>query len=165
MLEKNKCVVCGCNVCYNGRCKALGALHGIQILPTVKVVMSILFRRFGMKTVKMESVVKEVAMIRYLDLVNNLMKHPRDISTKPVTNKAGKWFYAYVENGKVFVDVARKHTPTCSISKPRVLLEKEIEDIYELYIRRKQGHAVSKQAADVTRNQVYWYGIFSDMGL
>ena len=118
-----------------------------------------------MKTVKMESVVKEVAMIRYLDLVNNLMKHPRDISTKPVTNKAGKWFYAYAENGKVFVDTARKHTPTCSISKPRVLLEKEIEDIYELYIRRKQGHAVSKQAADVTRNQVYWYGIFSDMGL
>ena len=45
------------------------------------------------------------------------------------------------------------------------LLEKEIEDIYELYIRRKQGHAVSKQAADVTRNQVYWYGIFSDMGI
>lgn len=165
MLERNKCVVCRCNVCYNGRCKALSALHGIQILPAVKVVMSILFRRFGMKTVKMESVVKEVAMIRYLDLVNNLMKHPRDISTKPVTNKEGKWFYAYAENGKVFVDVARKHTPTCSISKPRVLLEKEIEDIYELYIRRKQGHAVSKQAADVTRNQVYWYGIFSDMGI
>lgn len=58
-----------------------------------------------------------------------------------------------------------KNTPACSIRKPIVLLEKEIEDIYELYIRRKQGHAVSKQAADVTRNQVYWYGIFSDMGL
>ena len=41
----------------------------------------------------------------------------------------------------------------------------EIEEIYELYIQRKQGHSVSNQAANVTMNQVYWYGIFSDMGL
>lgn len=77
----------------------------------------------------------------------------------------GKWFYAYAENGKVVVDVAKEHIPKCSISKPRILFEKEFEDIYELYIQRKQGHAVSKQAAEVTMNQVYWYGIFSDMGL
>lgn len=104
-------------------------------------------------------------MISYLDVVNSFMNNPRDIRTKPVTNRSGKWFYAYVENGKIVVDIAKEHTPKCSISKPRILLEKEIEDIYDLYIKRKQGHAVSKQATDVTRNQVYWYGIFSDMGI
>jgi len=104
-------------------------------------------------------------MIRYIDLVNSFMNDPRDISTKPITNRLGKWFYVYVENGKIVIDVAREHTPKCSISKPRILFEKEIEDIYELYVQRKQGHSVSKQAADVTMNQVYWYGIFSDMGL
>ena len=104
-------------------------------------------------------------MVSYLDVVNSFINNPRDICTKPITNQVGKWFYVYVENGKVIVDVAKEHTPRCTISKPRTLLEKEIEDIYELYIQRKQGYAVSKQAAEVTMNQVYWYGIFSEMGL
>lgn len=63
------------------------------------------------------------------------------------------------------IDAAKKHTPKCSISKPRKLLEKELEDIYELYLQRKQRIKVSKQAATITRNQVYWYGIFNDIGL
>lgn len=104
-------------------------------------------------------------MINYIDLVNSLSNNPRDISTKPITNRVGKWFYAYAEDGKVMVDVAKEHMPKCSISKPRVLFEKEMNDIYELYHLRKQGHSVSKQAADVTMNQVYWYGLFDDMGL
>ena len=40
-----------------------------------------------------------------------------------------------------------------------------LEDIYELYIQRKQGIKVSKQAATITKNQVYWYRIFNDMEL
>lgn len=104
-------------------------------------------------------------MISYLELVNQFVNNPRDISTKPTTNRTGKWFYTYAENGKIIVAAAKGHTPKCSISKPRVLFENELEDIYELYIQRKQGKAVSHQAANVTRNQVYWYGIFSDIGL
>ena len=104
-------------------------------------------------------------MIKYIDLVNSYKNNPRDVSTKPINNRTGKWFYVYVDDGKVFADVAKEHTPKCSISKPRILFEKEIEDIYELYIKRKQGHSVSVQAAAITMNQVYWYGIFNDMGL
>ena len=48
------------------------------------------------------------------------------------------------------IDAAKEHTPICSISKPRKLIEKELEDIYELYLQRKQGIPVSKQAADIT---------------
>lgn len=63
------------------------------------------------------------------------------------------------------IDAANEHTSKCSINKPRKLLEKELEDIYELYIQRKQGIKISKQAATITRNQVYWYGLFNDMRL
>ena len=31
------------------------------------------------------------------------------------------------------------------------------------FLLRKQGHNVSQKAAEVTRNQVYWYGIFNDI--
>ena len=84
------------------------------------------------------------------------------IGSSPETSK---WFYVYVENGKIVIDVAREHEPKSTISKPRILFENEIEEIYELYIQRKQGHSVSGQAKSATRNQVYWYGIFSDMRL
>ena len=104
-------------------------------------------------------------MIRYIDLVNSYKNNPRDVSTKPLTKKEGKWFYVYVDNGKIYIDVAKEHTPKCSISKPRILFEKEIEEIFELYVKRKQGYSVSAQAAAITMNQVYWYGIFNDMGL
>ena len=104
-------------------------------------------------------------MLQYHDIVKNLEKSPHDISTIPITAKEGKWFYAYVENGKVKIDAAKQHTPKCSISKPRKLLEKELKDIYELYLQRKQGITVSKQAAAITRNQVYWYEIFNHMEL
>ena len=104
-------------------------------------------------------------MVSYLDIVNNLMDNPRDIITKPTTKKSGKWFYAYVENGKVVVDTSKRYAPKCSISKPRTLNEIETEDIYNLYIKRKQGYSVSEQATAITMNQVHWYGIFSDMGL
>ena len=39
-------------------------------------------------------------MISYLDLVNSFENNPRDISTKPIINRNGKWFYVYVENKK-----------------------------------------------------------------
>ena len=102
-------------------------------------------------------------MISYFDLVNNLSVNPRDIITNPLTRRSGKWFYAYTDKGQIFVTGAKAHSPKCSISTPRVLSEKEFEDIYKLYLLRKQGHAVSQKAAAVTRNQVYWYGIFNDI--
>ena len=102
-------------------------------------------------------------MISYFDLVNNLSVNPRDIITNPLNHRSGKWFYAYIDKGQIFVTVAKEHSPKCSISTPRVLLEKELEDIYKLYLLRKQGHSVSQKAAEVTRNQVYWYGIFNDI--
>ena len=104
-------------------------------------------------------------MISYSELLNQFKNNPRDVITKPTTKKAGLWFYTYVENGKIIVDAAKYHTPKSSISHPRVLSESELEKIYKLYIQRKQGKSVSQQATKTTRNQVYWYGIFNDIGL
>lgn len=108
---------------------------------------------------------ERIIVIKYLDIISYLADNPHDIITNPIANRTGKWFCAYVENGKIVVAAAKKQAPKCSISKPRVLPEKEISEIYELYLKRKQGYSVSAQAAAITMNQVYWYGIFHDMGL
>lgn len=104
-------------------------------------------------------------MVNYDDLVNSLNSNPRDIVTVPMNNRKGKWFYAFAENGTVFVTVSKEHEPKCSIKMPRPLKKKECGELYELYLRRKKGEHISGEATAATRNQVYWYGIFSDMGL
>ena len=81
-------------------------------------------------------------MISYRDVVHNLSANPRDIVTNPLKNRSGKWFYAYEDKGHILVTVAKEHAPKCSISTPRVLVEKEFDEIYELFLLRKQGHNV-----------------------
>ena len=104
-------------------------------------------------------------MVNYDDLVNSLSSNPRDIVTVPMNNRKGKWFYAFAENGTVFVTVSKEHEPKCSIKMPRPLKKEECGELYELYLIRKKGEHISGEAIAATRNQVYWYGIFSDMGL
>lgn len=74
-------------------------------------------------------------------------------------------FSENTENGTVFVTVSKEHEPKCSIKMPRPLKKEECGELYELYLRRKKGEHISGEATAATRNQVYWYGIFSDMGL
>ncbi len=104
-------------------------------------------------------------MIDYDVLVNSLKSNPRDIVTRPLINRKGKWFYAYVDNGCIMVTTAKQKEPKCSISKPRTLKKSECEKLYDLYIQRGRGQSVFKEAAAATVNQVYWYGIFADLGL
>lgn len=102
-------------------------------------------------------------MIFYRDLLKSFENNPRDIITRPTIRREGKWFHVYTENGHVIVTGAKDKCPKCSISKPRILQEKECKMMYELYLLRKQGKQISKEAAQSSRNQVYWYGIFSDL--
>lgn len=104
-------------------------------------------------------------MMNYSILIRSLENNPRDIITRPLINRKGKWFYAYVKDGCIMVTRPKAKTPECSISKPRTLRESECEKMYDLYMKRKHGQAVSKEAGETTVNQVYWYGIFADLGL
>ena len=103
-------------------------------------------------------------MVNYDNLVNSLSSNPRDIVTVPVNNRKGKWFYAFVKNETIFVTMSKEQQPKCLIKMPRPLKREECGDLYDLYLRRKRGEHVSGEATAATRNQVYWYGIFSDMG-
>ena len=82
-------------------------------------------------------------MVNYDDLVNSLSSNPRDIVTVPMNNRKGKWFYAFAENGTVFVTVSKEHEPKCSIKMPRPLKKEECGELYELYLRRKKGEHIS----------------------
>ena len=103
--------------------------------------------------------------VTWNDSVCSYSKNPRDVVTVPTTNRAGKWFYVSVFNGNIIIDGRKKHADSSKLSGPRRLPPQELDAMLDLYHRRKKGESVSAEATAVTVNQVYWYGIFNDLGL
>lgn len=101
----------------------------------------------------------------YHEIAADYSVNPRDVHTVPITEKQPLWFYVYTDNGTMFVKSAKEHAPSSRITGRRKLIEDEFEDILSIYWKRKCGLPVSKEATDTTKNQVYWYGVFSEMNL
>lgn len=100
----------------------------------------------------------------YENLVSLYEKNPRDIPTVP-RNRQPVWFYVSADCGNLYAEPAREHSPSSRIRFRRRLQKKELEPMLKLYERRKKGEPVSREATQLTVNQVYWYGIFADAGL
>ena len=104
--------------------------------------------------------------IRYVwqAMCDSFVKNPRDVVTVP-KNKKGKWFYVYSENGNIFIQSAKEHGDSCLITGRRRLEENKLDIMLDIYYKRCRGESFSKEATQTTRNQVYWFGIFADLGV
>ena len=103
--------------------------------------------------------------ITWEKIVAEYANNPRDVITVPITNKKGIWFYVHTKNGTVYISGAKCHSNSSKISWPIRLQSDKFEDMLQIYLRRKNGVPVSQEATATTRQQVYWYGIFADMGI
>ena len=101
----------------------------------------------------------------YQEIAKVYSLNPRDVHTVPTTGKEPVWFYVSTDRGTMFVESARTRTPSSRIAGRRMLNENEFEAILSVYQKRKRGISVSREASDITQNQVYWYGIFAEMNL
>lgn len=105
------------------------------------------------------------AIAVYEKMLREYGENPRCVCTVLTTSKAPVWFYVFEENGKVCVKNAEGHENSSHMIGVRVLEPSESKKMLDIYGRRKRGENVSKEAGKATVNQVYWYGIFADMGL
>ena len=97
-------------------------------------------------------------------ILSSYTKEPRDVKTVPLY-KEGIWFYVYAENNNIYIENAQNHENGSAIKKRRLLDKENFDTMLTLYYKRKKGEKVSKEAISTTHNQVYWYGIFSDLNL
>lgn len=44
----------------------------------------------------------------------------RDLHTVPMTNREQKWFYVYVEDGKLYVESAKNNMPKSNIKRTKM---------------------------------------------
>ena len=108
---------------------------------------------------------KKMKSITWSEILNSFEMAPRDVSTAPIRNSAGKWFYVYVKDCKVCIESGREHDNSSNIKTVRILNPDELEDMLVLYERRRNGESVTYEAVERTVNQVYWYGIFRELGV
>lgn len=98
---------------------------------------------------------------KWLKIIQDLKDNPRDLHTVPKNSAKPKWFYAYTDGDKIYVENAKEHTPSSSISLRRALDFTNFEKIYPIHLRREKGESVSKEATKATVNQVYWFSIIT----
>ena len=99
----------------------------------------------------------------YNDLMIRYQTDSREIPTAPTTGAAPKWFRVYVRSNAVYVGSGRAHANACSVSPDRRLRQTEFEPMLSLYRRRRAGERVAQEAAAMSINASYWFGIFKDM--
>lgn len=97
-------------------------------------------------------------------IIYELQYSTKEIQTVPLSGH-GKWFLAYSDGHDIFVKSSKDNQPSCKISSTRKLDKEHFEGILEIYRKRCKGKAVSTEATKLTRNQVYWYGIFSALNI
>ncbi len=98
------------------------------------------------------------------DIIKEFINYPRDLHTVPMTNREPKWFYVYVEDGKLYVESARNNMPKSNIKRTK-MDEKKFEIMLEIYHKRLKGEQMTGEATANSGTSVYWYGIFAEMGL
>ena len=96
------------------------------------------------------------------EIVLSYASNPRDVKTVPM-KREGIWFYVYAENDNIYVENARNHSNSSKIKVRRKIQKEELEDMISLHNKRRKGVSVSKEAIEITYNQVYWFGILNDM--
>ena len=97
-------------------------------------------------------------------MVRSFANNPRDVQTVPLSG-GGIWFFVYAEYGNIYVESGRNHTNSSIIRNRRRLEKEKTEKMLSIYHRRSRGEAVAQEAKATTQNQVYWYGIFNDLGM
>ncbi len=95
-------------------------------------------------------------------IIKELKSNPRDLHTLPTNNSQARWFFAYTDGDRIFIEQAKSNYPSSKISTRRILDYNGFKKIHPIYVRRKRGENVSSEASAITMNQSYWYPVIKE---
>ena len=98
------------------------------------------------------------------EILKSFTDNPRVVHTSPTRSCTPHWFFVSVSGRNVIISESKANINSSKLKTNRLLNFNELPEIFNLYLRRKQGESVSREATALTVNQVYWYGIFSELG-
>jgi hypothetical protein len=92
-------------------------------------------------------------------IINDIKSNPRDLCSIPQGKRTPIWFYVYTDGLDIIVMPGKEHIPASRIKEPRYISEKELLDLYPIYLRRKMGENVSTDAQQISLNSTYIYSL------
>ena len=98
----------------------------------------------------------------YECILRNIQQNPQEIHTIRLNSDDGLWFSVFVENEQIFVSPATEHTPASDVFPNTPISKIDLEQMFPLYVRRKNGEPVSQEALQVSHVIVYCYAIFEN---
>lgn len=97
----------------------------------------------------------------YECILRNIQRNPQEIHTIPLRG-GGVWFSVFAENRQIYVSPATEHTPASEAQARKPITKTDLEQMFPLYVRRKNGEQVSQEALQASRVIVYCYAIFEN---
>jgi hypothetical protein len=101
----------------------------------------------------------------WIKIINDIKKNPRDLQTIPLRG-GGIWFHVCtnIDGVTILVGNAKTKKPSSKLSQIRVLRKENFVVMHDIYLRRKAGEHVAKEALKASRSIVYIYSIFKNCG-
>lgn len=100
----------------------------------------------------------------YSNMIKKIKATPKDIQTIPL-KKQGIWFSTYCIGDDIFISPSKTKRPSSRIKSGTHIKKDDLEKMYPIYLKRKEGFKVSKEALKTCRVQVYCYAIFESYGV
>ena len=97
----------------------------------------------------------------YECILRNIQQNPQEIHTIPLRG-GGVWFSVFAENRQIYVSPATEHTPASKVLLNTPINKIDLERMFPLYVRRKNGEPVSQEALQAAYVIVYCYAIFEN---
>ena len=98
----------------------------------------------------------------YECILRNIQQNPQEIHTIRLNSDDGLWFSVFVKNERIFVSPATEHTPASKAQPHKLITKIDLERMFPLYVRRKNGEQVSQEALQAAYVIVYCYAIFEN---
>lgn len=91
-----------------------------------------------------------------------LNETPEDVSTVPSNKRAPLWFFAYIENGRLYIQNSINYEPSTKMSQRREISKNNFIPVYSYYHRWANGERnLRQEVRTISRNTAYIFALIS----
>lgn len=95
-------------------------------------------------------------------VINSLLKNSADVATVPSNKREPLWFFAFIDNGKLYVENSGNCMPSTNLSKRRKITKSDFVTVYSYYHRWANGERhLRQEVRTLSRNTAYIFGLIN----
>lgn len=98
----------------------------------------------------------------WCSVINNLLKASTDVATVPSNKREPLWFFAFIDNGNLYVENSGNCMPSTKLSQRRKITKSDFLTVYSYYHRWANGERhLRQEVRTLSRNTAYIFGLIN----